>query len=148
MADRSMPSTCLSSPDVTKAMTSWLIPFAAKPNLAAVAAGNEGTGAGRAGEGLAAPSPDAAGEPAGTDAPASPGAEADGPLLAFDAVSVAGAVGDTSPQATAMAITIARTAARRSRGRGSTGTAGGGYRDWPSAVANPAAAFGTGILAA
>jgi len=144
MADRSMPSTCLSSPDVTKAMTSWLIPFAAKPNLAAVAAGNDGTGAGRAGEGLVAPSPDAAGEPAGTDGPAIPDADADGPPLAFDGVSV----GDTSPQATAMAVTTARTAARRSRGRALMGTAGGGYPDWPPAVAIRAAARGAGILAA
>ena len=106
--------------------------------------GDDGTGVGRAGEGLAAPSPDAAGEPAGTDGPAIPDA---GALLTADGGPVGGAVGDTSPQATATAISTARTAARRSRGRGSTVTAGGGYRDWPPAVANPAAWLWAGILA-
>jgi hypothetical protein len=144
MADRSMPSTCLSSPDVTKAMTSWLIPFAAKPNLAAISGGNEGTDAGTAGEGLAPAPPDAAGEPARSDGPAVPGADADGLLLAFDGVPV----GDTSPQATARAVTTARTAARRSRERALTVTAGGGYRDWPPAVPTRAGPRGAGILAA
>ena len=129
-------------------MTSWLIPFAAKPNLAAVAAGNDGTAVGTAGEGLAAPWSDVAGEPVGTDDPTPPGAEADGPLLALDGRPVAGAVGDTSPQATATANTTERAVARRSRGRTVTGTAGGGYRDWPSAVAIRAAPRGAGILAA
>jgi hypothetical protein len=123
------------------------MPFAAKPNLAAVPAGNDGTGTGTAGEGLAAPSPDAAGEPTGIDGTAIPDAEADGPLLVLDGSPVPGAVVAASPHAAATAITTARAVARRSRGRALTGTAGGGYRDWPPAVAIEATTLRAGILA-
>src|SRR2546426_1499422 len=136
MADRSRPSTCRSSPEVTKAITSWLMPLAAYPNLAA-AAPDAALGAGRTGDGLGPVAAEPGEEPiAAGDAAVSPfvEVEADGAPLSPSDGEAAGGAGHTSPQATATIVRTARRTARWSR-RASTVTAGGGYRDWPGSAA-------------
>jgi len=119
------------------------MPLAANPNLAVVDAG---------GEGLSEPFGGADGEPAGTNGLANPDAAVDGAALTGERSPVGGAVGETSSQAAAMTARTTSRAARGTRGRAWAVTAGGGYRDWPSAVAEPAVAdpavpLGPGILA-